>query len=244
MVLQRGCSFLKLTDEATGELAGLAKAADAEAIDRILRAVGRGHIPPGLDRKALCADIADAYYASYSAIDPFSGSKANGELKHLRRIRKTAEKLASLVKADYRVEAMISGHLNKITPPWEKFTPPLSSAPVERKGIDRLNQMLRAIAGVERGRAHTAKEWRTAHKDNPIFRGRRPTNAEWLAGVSLPLVFEWHFRARAGRSRTKSGSPAGPMVRFISATLKELGLPYSDEAIMRAFSLRAPLRKH
>jgi hypothetical protein len=33
------------------------------------------------------------------------------------------------------------------------------------------------------------------------------------------------------------------MVRFISATMKELGLPYSDESIVKAFSLRAPLRK-
>ena len=106
-----------------------------------------------------------------------------------------------------------------------------------------VEQLRRAVAGVERWREYTAKEWRTAHKRDPILRGRRPTETEWLAGVSLPLVFEWHFRERAGRSRAKDGKPSGPMVRFISATFKELGLRYSDESITKAFSLRAPLRK-
>jgi len=35
--------------------------------------------------------------------------------------------------------------------------------------------------------------------------GRPPSELEWLAGLSLPLVYERHFSARAGRSRNARG---------------------------------------
>jgi hypothetical protein len=204
------------------ELIALASTADAEAIDRILAAVGQRHIPPDLDRRALCADISDAYHSRDHAFDLFHGSEARAQRKLLGRIRTTAEKLASLLKKDDAVTAMIA-----------------SASP---KPIDQLNEFLRAVRIIEKSREHVAIKWRTAHKHDPALRGRRPTEKECLAGVSLPLVFEWHFHQRASRSRTKDGNPSGPTVRFIGATMKELDLPYDDESIMRAYSLRAPLR--
>jgi hypothetical protein len=240
-------AFLKPDDGRDGliawpsELRKLASAADAEAIDRILAAVGRDHIPPGLDRKALCADIADAYHSRDHAFDLVDGSNAQDQLKLLRRIRKTAEKLASLLSAaDTTVDATIATCLDKITPAWGKIAPPLGS-PAAPKPIEQLDRWLRAIEMAEGLRERAATKWRIAHKHDRDLRGRRVTEKEWLAGVSLPLVFEWHFRERAGRSRSKAGEPTGPMLRFIGA-MKELGLPYSDESIMRAYSLRAPLR--
>jgi hypothetical protein len=223
------------------ELIELTTAADAEAIDRILAAVGKKHIPPSLDRKALCADIADANCTRDHAFDLFRGSEAQARLKLLRRIRKTAEKLVSLLKADSQVDAMITGQLEKITPAWGKITP-APMGPTAGKPIDRLDEFLRAVADIERVTEGVAMKWRTAHKSDRALRGRRPNEKEMLAGVSLPLVFEWNFRQRAGRSRAKSSKPSGPTVRFIGATMKELGLPYSDESIVRAYSLRAPLR--
>jgi hypothetical protein len=242
-------SFLKVAETSSElgftpspEVLRLATTADAEAIGRILAAVGRGYIPPELDRKALCADIADAYHSRRCAFDLADGSKAQDQLKQLRRIRKTAEKLASLLSAaDITVNATIATCLDKITPPWAKIAPPMGS-PAAPKPVEQLDQWLRAIAMAEGLRERRAAKWRTGHKHDPDLRGRRVTEKEWLAGVSLPLVFEWHFRERAGRSRSKAGKPSGPMVRFIGATMKELGLPYDAESIMRAYSLRAPLR--
>jgi hypothetical protein len=241
-------SFLKVAETSSElgltpsqEVLRLATTADAEAIDRILAAVGKGRIPPGLDRKALCADIADAYHSRDCAFDLGYGSEARARVKLLRRIRKTAEKLALLLKADLAADAMIRGHLEEITPPWGKIASPMGS-PAAPKPIDQLDRLLRAVAMVEKVQEHVATKWREGHKHDPDLRGRRVTETEWLAGVSLPLVFEWHFRERAGRSRSKAGKPSGPMVRFIDATMKELGLPYDAESIMRAYSLRAPLR--
>ena len=241
-------AFLKPDDDREGliawpsELRKRASAADEEAIDRILTAVGRDHIPPGLNRKALCADIADAYHSRDHAFDLFHGSEAQDRLKLLRRIRKTAEKLASLLSAaDTTVAATIATCLDKITPPEGKIAAPMGS-PAAPKPIDQLDRWLRAIEMAEELRGRAATKWHTGHKDDRDLRGRRVTEKEWLAGVSLPLVFEWHFRERAGRSRSKAGEPTGPMVRFIGATMKELGLSYDNESIMRAYSFRAPLR--
>ena len=240
-------SFLKVAETSSEfglasspDLLQLASAADAEAVDRILAAVGK--VPLGLDRKALCADIADAYHSRRHAFDLADGAKAQDQVKLLRRIRKTAEKLAALLSAaDTTIDATIAMCLDKITPPWGKIAPPMAS-PAAPKPIEQLNLWLRALAMAEGVRERRATKWRTAHKDDGDLRGRRVTEKEWLAGVSLPLVFEWHFRERAGRSRSKAGEPSGPMVRFIGAAMKELGLPYDDELILRAYSLRAPLR--
>ena len=81
-----------------------------------------------------------------------------------------------------------------------------------------------------------AKKWRSKADLPPELRSRRPSEREWLAGVSLPLVYERHFLSPAGRSRNAEGKPGGPTVRFVEATLTELGLPYSSESIVRAFT--------
>ena len=202
-------SFLKVAETSSEfgltsspELVRLASMADAEAIDRILTAVGRGHIPPELDRKALCAAIADAYHSRDHAFDLFHGSEAQDQLKRLRRIRKTAEKLASLLSsADTTVTATIATCLDKITPPWGKIAPPMGS-PAAPKPVEQLDQWLRALEMAEVLRERAATKFHAAHKHDPDLRGRRVTEKEWLAGVSLPLVFEWHFRERARRSRS------------------------------------------
>jgi hypothetical protein len=73
---------------------------------------------------------------------------------------------------------------------------------------------------------------------------RRPSELEWLAGVSLPLVYERNFGAPAGRSRgSTSGNPGGPTVRFVAATLNEVGVSYSDESIVRAMTRLAAFRE-
>ena len=64
---------------------------------------------------------------------------------------------------------------------------------------------------------------------------------DWLVGVRLATVYERHFGQPAGRSRMKDGQVGGPYIRFVQATLRELGIlnrgkPYSRETIARSVS--------
>jgi hypothetical protein len=217
--------------------------AGPQAVDRILEAVGKQHIPPNLDREALRIDIGRAYYSRDHAFDLCRGSEARDRVKRLRRWDKAVKELATEIEDDDLARAGINEFLKRLWPrPLSPLMPsslPLSPPPI---GVF-LEHLQRAIAATERLEKGKADKWRNGHKHDPILRRRRPTEKEILAGVKLPLVFEWHFLKRAGRSRDKAGKPSGPMVKFIGATMKELGLPYSDEAIVRAYSLRAPLRE-
>jgi hypothetical protein len=217
------------------------KKAGAEAIERILTAVGKK--PPGLDREALRADIGQAYVSRRNGFDLFRGSEASGRLKRLRDMRGALKKAATLMKADRRADAMIQWALKRDWPVPKPFSPLLG--PSEPQAVlPFLERLQVAIAEIEKQQKSIAEKYRNAHKRDPNLKGRRLTEQEWLAGVELPLVFERHFRLRAGRSRGKSGSgpPTGPMVEFISATMKELGFKYTKESIARAYNRRAPLR--
>jgi hypothetical protein len=205
-----------------------ANVATAHALNRILIAVGSKHVPVNLDKDALGRDITAAYYARDCAFDLFGGSKAQHRLKYLRRVRSTAEKLTKLLEKDAGVSAMIAGQSAK----WGAGAP-----------AQHLKQLQSAVVAIEQQQESIGRKWRTAHKNSPDLRGRRLTEAEWLAGVSLPLVFEKHFGRTAGRSRDRAGDPCGPTFHFVASTLKELGISYRDESVIRAFSRRAPLRK-
>jgi hypothetical protein len=53
----------------------------------------------------------------------------------------------------------------------------------------------------------------------------------------LPCVFEEHFHRKPGGSRNKTNKKGdGPCVRFIEATMRELGKPYSPASILRAMT--------
>jgi hypothetical protein len=217
--------------------------AGLQAVDRILEAVGKQHIPPNLDREALRIDIGRAYYSRDHAFDLCQGSEARERLDRLRRMHKAANELATLIEADDLARASINFGLERL---WRPILNPFGSSSLPLKLppiVAFLEHLQRAIAQAEQLEQSKAKKWKTGHKRDPILRGRRPTGPEMLAGVYLPLIFEMHFLQRAARSRDKGGKPSGPMVRFIRATMRELGLQYSDESIVRAYSLRAPLRK-
>ena len=59
----------------------------------------------------------------------------------------------------------------------------------------------------------------------------------------MPLIFEKYFDRPAGRARN-NGKPGGPMVRFIAAVFRELGIDVEDETVLRAISRFADLRQH
>jgi hypothetical protein len=185
----------------------------AAAIARILKAVGKSRV----NKKRLAADIVGASMEKPSYLDVLEGSSAKSRLKKVRRILQALAKQDALIDADPYIGATI----NKID--WPFQVPPIK---------DVLLRLLR----LERSLAWLSKQWRGKVDVPDNLKDRRPTEREWLAGVSLPLVYERHFLRRAGRSRNVKGDPTGPMVDFIDAALKELGLPYARESIVRAFT--------
>lgn len=188
------------------------------AIARILKEVRK----PSNGEIQLATDIYETYIEMRVKFG-HEDSKATNRLKMVRRILGGLEKLTSLINADPYIRERVGQSLG---------VQPQPIVHLYFQSLRLENELVTAV-----------KCWRSKKADLPKLRGRRPSELEWLAGVSLPLVYERHFRSRSGRSRSAKGEPGGPTVRFIEATLTELGLPYSPESIVRAFTRMAPLRK-
>jgi hypothetical protein len=180
------------------------------AITRIRKAVGK---VSAINEIRLATDIRTTV-----VLDPLEISRAKKRLETLERIVQAIEKLDTLIASDF----FISATINKIHTPF---------------GFRPLQRLLLEANILKNELTQFANQWQR-HKDDLSrdMKGRRPSLFEWLAGASLPLVYERHFLRRAGRSRNAKAEPDGPMVRFIEATLKELGLPRKRESIVRAFS--------
>ena len=55
--------------------------------------------------------------------------------------------------------------------------------------------------------------------------------------MALPLVYERHFLSQLVAPRNAKGEPGARCGRFrFEATMSELGIPYSPESIVRAFT--------
>ena len=189
----------------------------AAAIARISKTVG--HSPENPDR--LASDIFDACSSLPAQLDPLQARTAAQRLSKVRRILRAVEKQAALIDSDPNLRAAIKG-----------------SRGIQLSAFTELHFELQAL---ESSLRLLAQNWRSK-ADLPVaLKDRRPSDLEWLAGVSFPLIYERHFLRRAGRSRNR-GEPDGPMVRFIEATLKELGISYRRESIARAFTRLAALR--
>ena len=201
-----------LPPSVTGELERWLAPGRAAAIARIVEAVG---IAPD-DEIRLATDIHQAYceHPNYGeapiGLVVLGASEARVRLKTVRSILAAGEKLRELIDADRYISATI----NELDTPFH---------------IPIVQQLLLKLRSLEKVLEGLAKKWRTKADLPENLKGRRPSRREWLAGVSLPLVFERHFVRRAVLSRNSDGKPSGPCVKFIGATLEELGLSYEPE---------------
>jgi hypothetical protein len=189
------------------------------AIARILSATGKSvddDIQLKIDGVQLATDIFEAYAATPSKLDLHEGSKAAKRLRKVKGIQKAMEKQAALISAD--------PYLSKVIGKAEGIRP----TPILELHIELLTLEIQLSS--------LAEKWRRKTDLPPELRDRRPSEREWLAGVSLPLVYERRFLSSAGRSRNAEGKPGGPTVRFVEATMSELSIPYSLESIARAFT--------
>jgi hypothetical protein len=183
------------------------------AIARIFSAVGKS---TG-DEVQLAADIFEAYVATPSKRDPQEASDAAQRLQKVRDIRKAVEKQVALISDDPYLRKAI-GDAVGVKPPFDIWG------------------LRNALRDLEIQLSLLAERWRRKKDLPPNLGDRRPSEREWLAGVSLPLVYERHFLSPAGRSRNAEGEPGGPTVKFVKATMSELGMPYSAESIVRALT--------
>jgi len=190
---------------------------DAQALDRIIQAVGKRYSPTKLDRFALRRELDKSEKSAELISVNRHGARSRARLKRLKQIRESAERLSSLLQFNDDATAVIL-HLQQ-----DLSETTLTTITRLIISIDSLEHMLSEGAGSPYG---------------------NPTPVEWLAGVELPCIFEEHFHRNPGGSRTAAGRPDGPCVRFVVSTLRELGFQYSAESILRAMTRLRTLRRH
>ena len=157
------------------------------AIARIVKAVGT---KPD-NEENLATNIYRAFCEESTARDPLERSKGKARLAKVKEIIEAAEHLDTLITAD----PYISARLQPTTTPFK---------------MPSMTALRFAAISLRDGLTLVAQNWRDK---TDLADKRHPSELEWLAGVSLPLVYEQHFRRRAGRSRN-AGEPSGPTVRF------------------------------
>jgi hypothetical protein len=196
---------------------------DEHGIDKIIAAVRSNYVPPNLDRSALRRAIDESEKSAKIISANRRGARARKRLKRLKQIRETAEQLASLLE----VKDDASDPIEKL---WSKSAQRLGDWPlalVSRLIVDHVEAIEHALSNAE------PSQW------------GNPTANEWLAGAELPCVFEEHFRRKPGGSRNKTHKKGdGPCVRFIEATMRELGVRYSPASILRTMTRLRALRDH
>jgi hypothetical protein len=188
------------------------------AIGRIVEAVGK---TPNSEID-LATDIFEAFVETRTKIDPDESSKASNRLTKVKRVQKGLQKQITLLSTDRNLSQRINDAYGVAPRP--------------------IIQLLFELQSLEKELSSLAKQWRSKTHLPPSLKGRRPSEIEWLAGASLPLVYQRNFLLPAGRSRGRKDKPGGPTVRFIAATLKEIDVSYSEESIVRAMSRLATLR--
>jgi hypothetical protein len=171
------------------------------------------------DRDKLAEAIFDAFIELRGQIDPSESRGAPKRLRKIQQILKAVRKCAAWIDSDPYISKRINKYVGLVLPP------------VHRLLFDLTIFENELIVLAERRRSKFPSD------------SRRPSELEWLAGVSLPLVYERNFGHPAGRSRgSTSGDPGGPTVRFVAATLEAVGVSYSNESIVRAMSRLAAFR--
>jgi hypothetical protein len=178
---------------------------DEQALDRILTAVDNKFIPAGLNRMALWTAIKQAAEEK-AAFDRFrSGPRTRSIIKAMKRIGKTADALARVIKENGDSAQLIADTMPD--------------------ALMIIRQLIDCSAYFERELSASNVNIRARYD------GGVPSPSEWLAAVELPNIFEEFFNRKAGRSR-RGGAPSGPTVHFIAAVMNEVDRPIKTETIV------------
>jgi hypothetical protein len=201
------------------------------AVDRILDAVGRKHVPIDINIGELHAGLVSCLATYYAALERSSDKHTRDKIARLEKILVPAKRLQAqlpLLPEDdvgfpFREPEYFANGL-------ENFVFALESK------IDDLKFELRNGPDFDEALA--------LHKDPKEYADRWKARSpfEWLAGYYLPQL----FRKKIGlpltfHRRAADNAPEGPLIRFIEAALVEFeitrqGKRYSREAIAKAVS--------
>jgi hypothetical protein len=213
-------------------------AIDAEAINRILDAIGREHVPQTLDRAALGSELTQCATWYAVASDVTDLAQAKRDFKDLKDINKTTRRLDYLLRKNDLTRHDIAAEL------------PGGMATLEAtvRGVIATTDALGSLVPYSADREAEIEKHLVAAIDDkqgtpqvsttPLtlaeVRSWKGSALEWLAGKRLPEVFERHFGAKARLTRAAAGEVGGPYIRFAARTMVELGLPCKPETIAKA----------
>jgi hypothetical protein len=187
---------------------------DERGLNKIIEAVGRRYTPTTLDRSALRRALDKSEKSAETISKNRHGARARKRIERLKQILEVVEQLELLLKAQDDASHIIR----------------------ECFGEGPLVTVIQLIGEVE-ALLHVLSDHAPSQWGNP-------TTNEWLAGAELPCVFEEYFCRKPGASRNKAHKKGGgPCVRFIEATMLELGRPYSTASILRAMTRLRALRE-
>jgi hypothetical protein len=200
-----------------------------DAIDRILDAVGREHIPEQLDRDQLAAGLKECWYTYLEVVDRNSDRPIRDKLRRLKSLRAAAKRFRP--------------HLT----PDEFWGGDFQSGEFLEKLIGWLIAWLDAQIGMLNNKLKFGPDFSEALrlKVDPreyADRWKSRSPLEWIAGHYLPELFEKHFGlSRKFYRRSEDNNPDGPMIRFVERALIELeitnrGRAYARETIAKAIS--------
>jgi hypothetical protein len=186
---------------------------DDAKLDRIINAVG---LPFNGHRDALRHDLLDRYRQYTIASGPGSSGVNKRQIDRLNSISTHAKKLVGLLRAD-------DDDLGIIRATWPDHP---DCPPYPLNALSFLVELIDRMPGLKVKPANLAEgaKKRLGMRGGPL---------EWLINSLLREVYEKHFEAKAGRSRTVHGDPTGPYFRFVRETLAEFKASCSDETIIR-----------
>ena len=203
---------------------------DADALERILAAVGAKFVPADLDKLKLGKDLASCFTVYFSAVQRRSDKPTKDRIHRLKSIQEAAKRLEKQLVPDdvwdwsdtysecEYLQSEVQHLIKRLDSEIQDLTFELEWGPDWREEI-RQRVAPRALAD----------RWQA----------RSPF--EWIAGHYLPEAFSAHFGKKATFHRRK-GVPESPAVRFIERALIELGItrksgrPYSRESIAKALT--------
>jgi hypothetical protein len=193
----------------------------SDRIRSILDAVGREHVPLGLDHEALEKDIEKSVGHYLAAVERQSDQPRRDRIKHLNQVKNAIRRTAELMRTLPREEKL-----------WEvEYVLP------QMEDIAFRCDSLVSDLELEIAWGPDYEEERKAGKPTKIttdiYRQRSPI--EWLAGRYLPKVYKTHFKERPPATR------GGRYIQFVQQVCTECDIPkkrkpYSNDTILKALT--------
>jgi hypothetical protein len=202
-----------------------------DAVERILDAVGRKHVPIDINKGELHAGLVSCLATYHAAVERSSDKATKDKIARLKKILTPAKRLQEQLSLPHNEDA---GLLYDDAKHFGQILADLIHD-LEFK-IGDLNFELRW--GPDFDEAVTLRKDPRDHADR--WKARSPF--EWLSGHYLPELFRTHIGlATTFHRRAADNAPEGPLIRFVEGALIEFGVTYrgkhySREAIAKAIS--------